>query len=81
MHLTSAVQRWVCEFCACGGGASVGEGSVSAAPDEKARGVRAGGPSLLCEFQGWTGLTKVCVSDMNPKWTGVKKTARGYSCC
>ena len=36
-----------------------------------------GDPSLVCEFQGWTGLAKVRMSDMNAKRRGMKKTARG----
>lgn len=31
-----------------------------------------GNPSLLCEFQGWTGFDKACVSDINARRRGMR---------
>lgn len=83
MRLTSAVQRRARELCGRGGGALVG--ALSVQPQVRRlivsgrRGVGApGNPSLLCELQGWTGLDKGCVSDMNARRRGMKRTAWGY---
>lgn len=72
-------RRWLC---------------VSSAPDMKSSsrggarawctpGVRAGASgnsSLLCEFQGWTGLDKVCVSDVNARRRSMKREQETIEC-